>query len=223
MSPTLSVSPIYDHLMINAHEQPKISMRNATNSSIPTRNFNQSGLLNTQSSGDHLFNTEHRKSIPPDVQSQPKRRYTITHTTISEPIIRCSVSNQVYDMPLWCKTSTFSDTSATSYEMNPNEIYKQNTNYGGLSSSSQTSSPHSSNSRIPPTDFRPLIINARRRLTMIPSASPPMIIVKKTSPFSNYRSISEQVNNFQHICLFFFLFYFGILEAIGSFSSSQYN
>jgi hypothetical protein len=181
MSPTSSSSAIYDHLMIGFHQRPKMIMRNNANSSNNTA-YRYS--TNSQSDFNNLSMTKKPSSVSLDNQERSKRRYTVTHIAMPEPIVRCSVSNQAYDKAIIRKPATTSNISSTSREMNP--ITKTNLKY--------CNTPLSSSIEVKPMDFRPLIINGRRRFNTISSASP-MIIIKKKSP--------SPMNNipFQQVCV----------------------
>ena len=154
MSPTSSASAIYDHLLIDFHQQPKLFSRHGSDSA----NCNQ------------FVSTTLRKSIPPDEHAPITRHYTITHIPVSEPIVRCSVSNQVYDKGLLRKSPLPAAVPDNSFQASRSSTAK--------TSRVQLSTPTFEDS---PTDFRPLIINGRRRFTTLPSSSP-MIIIKKKSP-----------------------------------------
>lgn len=188
MSPTSSSSAIYDHLLINFQQQPKLFTRHEPDSS----NRNQ------------FVSTILRASIPADEQAPIKRHYTITHTPVSEPIVRCSVSNQVYEKGLLQKSPFPVTVSDTSFQP----------------SRSATANTHVRSSRLPlasstfddtPTDFRPLIINGRRRFTTLPSSSP-MIIIKKKSPSPMHGISLNEVDLLKYpsardVCLHWFSLY----------------
>ncbi|CAF4370739.1 unnamed protein product [Rotaria socialis] len=176
MSPTSSSSTIYDHLMINFHQQPKIFIRNNAISSNTSYDLsNKLNSSNSKSNCNNLLISRKPKSIPPDREQRPKRRYTITDVTMPEPIVSCSVSNQAYDKAIIKKPSTPSNISSVSKEINSTRFH----------------SPLSNNIQNKQMDFRPLIINGRRRFTTITSTSP-MIIVKKKSPSPMNNISSEQ-------------------------------
>lgn len=166
MSPTSSA--IYDHLMINFTQQPKLIMRNNAQSS--TNIYDNSRKLfatNSNTNGDNSLLIKKTQSLPLDEQQRNKRRFTITHVSIPEPTIRSAVSNQAYEKPIPRKSlSTWKDA-------NENDSAKSNPKY--------LKGPITSNIEVKPMDFRPLIINGRRRFTTISSASP-MVIIKKKSP-----------------------------------------
>ncbi len=167
MSPTSSSSStIYDHLMINFQQQPKLIMRNNTNSSNNIYdNSKKFYSSKSKTDGDQLLMIKKTQSLPMHQQPQTNRRYTITHITIPEPVVRCSVSNQAYDKAIIRKSPPISNSSSIWKETNQKSFH----------------SPISSNIEVKPMDFRPLIINGRRRFSTISSATP-MIIIKKKSP-----------------------------------------
>ncbi len=175
MSPTSSSSStIYDHLMINFQQQPKMIMRSNINSSNNIYdNSKKFYSSNSKSDCDNLLILKKTQSLPFNEQQRAKRRYTITHISIPEPILRCSVSNQAYDKAIIRKPLPTPNISSTRAEKNSNPNAKTNSKY--------FHSPLSSNIEVKPMDFRPLIINGRRRFSTISSA-PPMIIIKKKSP-----------------------------------------
>jgi hypothetical protein len=154
---------MYDHLLINVHQQPKLIMRN---------NSNQLYLPNSKSECDNLNLITKRKSLPFDEQEQPKRRYTVTNISIPQTIICSSVRNQAYDKTMIRKSSTTHNLSTC-----------QQTNRIPISTS---------NIELKSMDFRPLIINGRRKLSSIPSSSS-MIIIKKKCPYSMTSISFEQV------------------------------
>jgi hypothetical protein len=218
MSPTSSSSStIYDHLMINFHQQPKMVMRNNTNSSNNIYdNSNKFYSSNSNSDCDNLLMIKQTQSLPLGEQQRAQRRYTITHITIPEPVVRCSVSNQAYDKAIIRKSLPTSNISSTWKETNSNTNSKTNAKY--------FHSPISSNIEVKPMDFRPLIINGRRRFTTISSTSP-MVIIKKKSPSPMHNISFEQVCVYKyqwyvHV-LFIHLLYI-ILETIASLDSCQY-
>jgi hypothetical protein len=160
--------------MINFHQQPKMTMRNNTNSSTNVYdNSNKFHSSNSTSDRDNLLLLKKTQSLPLHEQQRAKRRYTITHVTMPEPIVRCSVSNQAYDKAIIRKSLPISNISSTWKETNSNTNAKTNPKY--------FHSPISSNIEVKPMDFRPLIKNGRRRFNTISSASP-MMIIKKKSP-----------------------------------------
>jgi len=160
--------------MINFHQQPKMTIRNNTNSSSNVYdNSNKFHSSNSTSDRDNLLLLKKTQSLPLDEQQRAKRRYTITHVTMPEPIVRCSVSNQAYDKAIIRKSLPTSNISSTWKETNSNTNTKTNPKY--------FHSPISSNIEVKPMDFRPLIKNGRRRFSTISSASP-MMIIKKKSP-----------------------------------------
>lgn len=171
--------------MINFHQQPKMIMRNNTNPSNNNIYDNSSKIYpsSSKSDCDNLLFFKKTQSLPLNEQQRAKRRYTITHISIPEPVVRCSVSNQAYDKAIIRTSPPTSNISSTSKEANLNA--KTNPKY--------FHSPLSSNIEVKPMDFRPLIINGRRRFNTISSASP-MIIIKKKSPTpTNTISLFEQV------------------------------
>lgn len=180
MSPTSSPSTIYDHLMISFPQQPKIFLRNGSETSNGSHESTPSSSTKPKSNDDHFLTTMHRKSIPPDELIPSKRRYTITQMTVTEPKVRCSVSNQIYDKIIPQKSvastavtdQTIKMSSSTESNLKPTQV---------LSTSSSLSSPSSSNIEVLPIDYRPLITYGRRRFTTQSSLSP-MLIVKKKSP-----------------------------------------
>jgi len=148
--------------MINYHQNAPTIMRNNTYD-----NSTQLYLSNSKPNRDHLLMIRKPKYTPYDDQ---KRRHTITHVTMPEPIVRCSVSNQAYDKTIRKKPLITSNISSTRKETNPKS----------------THSLVSSNIEVKQMDFRPLIINGRRRFSTIPAASPMVIIKKKSlSPMNN--------------------------------------
>lgn len=174
MSPTSSSSStIYDHLMIN-FQQPKLIMRNNAQSS--TNIYDNSRKLlasNSNTHGENSLLVKKTQSLPLDEQQRTKRRFTITHISIPEPTIHCAVSNQAYEKTIPRKSLPTSDLLSTWKESNENSNAKSNPKY--------LKAPFTSNIEVKPMDFRPLIINGRRRFTTISSASP-MVIIKKKSP-----------------------------------------
>ncbi len=203
MSPTSSSSStIYDHLMINFQQQPKMIMRNNTNSSANIYdNSNKFFSSNSKIDCDKLLLIKKTQSLPSNDQQRVKRRYTITHLTIPEPVVRCSVSNQMYDKAVQQKSQPIANISS---------IWKEkNTNSDSTTNQKHLQTLLSSNIEVKPMDFRPLIINGRRRFTTI-SSTTPMMIVKKKSP-SPMNTISfEQVcvkKNIDGMCTFFSLTY----------------
>lgn len=172
MSPTsTSSSTIYDHLMINFPQQqhPKLIMRNNPKNlsnniyDNSTRYFH----LNSQPNGEHLLPMKKTQSLPVDDQQRAKRRFTITHLTTAEPVIRCSVSNQAYEKAISRPPISSSKKSSVSNELPTETKYSQPS--------------VSSNIEVKPMDFRPLIVNGRRRFSTISSATP-MVVIKKKSP-----------------------------------------
>ncbi|CAF2409831.1 unnamed protein product [Rotaria sp. Silwood2] len=155
-------SDIYDHLTNNVHQQPR---------QIIKSNSGKLYVSNPKSNCESLHMLTKRKCIPFDEHEQSKRRYTITNKPIPETIIHCSVSNQVYEKPMIEK-------SLTSQTIPINQ--QTNSKFNRIPTSL-------SNSEIKPMDFRPLIINGRRKLGGMPSSS--MIIIKKKS-LSPMNSIS---------------------------------
>jgi hypothetical protein len=188
MSPTSSTPvTIYDHLMTNFHQQPKMIMRNDTNSSNNIYdNSNKISSSKLKSDCDNLLLLKKTQSIPLNEQQRAKRRYTITHIAMPEPVVRCSVSNQAYEKAIIRKSLPTSNISSISKETNSNTNVKINPQY--------FQSSISSNIEVKPMDFRPLIINGRRRFNTISSTSP-MIIIKKKSP-SPMNAIT-----FQQVCV----------------------
>lgn len=180
MSPASTPSTIYDHLMINFQQQPKIFTRNTPISSNTSYDLsNKLHSSNLKSNFDNLLMTRKPKSTPLENDERMKRRYTITHVTIPEPIVQCSVSNQVYDKTLLKRPLKSANISSTSKEINSTcfeSSLKNNNN----------------NNATKPMDFRPLIKNGRRRFTTIASSSP-MVIVKKKSPSPMNNGSLEQV------------------------------
>ena len=174
MSPTSSSSStIYDHLMIN-FQQPKLIMRNNAQSSTNIYD-NSRKLLAAKSNtdGENSLLIKKTQSLPLDEQQRTKRRFTITHISMPEPTIRCAVSNQAYEKTIPRKSVPTSDLLSTWRESNENSNAKSNPKY--------LKAPLTSNIEVKSMDFRPLIINGRRRFTTISSASP-MVIIKKKSP-----------------------------------------
>ncbi|CAF0986323.1 unnamed protein product [Rotaria sp. Silwood1] len=152
MSPA---SDIYDHLKNNVHQQPRQIMRS---------NSSKLYVSSPKSNCENLHVLTKRKCIPFDEYEQSKRRNTITNRSTPDTIIHCSVSNQTYEKPIIGKSLT-SQNISTSQQTNPNSYRIPAT---------------LSNSEIKSMDFRPLIINGRRKLGGMPSSS--MIIIKKKSP-----------------------------------------
>ncbi|CAF3541406.1 unnamed protein product [Adineta steineri] len=164
MSPTLLSTPsIYDH-MINNYRRPHTLTRNITDT-LNSSNNNAPRLAssNSKPETDCLLMTRKRKSTPVDEEN---RRHTVTHITITQPSVRCSASNRMYDKRVPQKPLINSNISSTLRGINPKI--------------SDTPSL-SSNIEVKPMDFRPLIINGRRRFNTI-SSSTPMVIIKKKSP-----------------------------------------
>ncbi|CAM4895290.1 unnamed protein product [Rotaria socialis] len=161
MSP---ISGVYDNLATSVHQQPKQMIRSASN---------KLSVSNLTSNNENLNMFIKRKSIPFDEQEQSKRRYTVTNRFIPETIIRCSVSNQAYEKPMIGKFLTNENISKQKQQTNPK---------------SYRIPISSSNMEIKSMDFRPLIVNGRRKLNGIPlqpsssSSSSSMIIIKKKSP-----------------------------------------
>jgi hypothetical protein len=195
--------------MINFQQQPKMIMRNNTNSSTNIYdNSNKFFSSNSKTDPDKLLLIKKTQSLSSDEQ-RAKRRYTITHLTIPEPIVRCSVSNQVYDKAVLRKSQPTANISSTLKETNVKHL--------------QT--PLSSNIEVKPMDFRPLIINGRRRFSTISSATP-MVIIKKKSP-SPMNTISfdqvcvnKNINGMLHVIFIHLLDI--ILEINVSLDSCQY-
>jgi hypothetical protein len=189
MSPTSSPSAVYDHLMINFRQQPKSFTRIDANTSDTFDKRNKLSSSNFQSNCDPPLTMTQRKSIPHHEQAPPKRRYTITHTMALEPRVRCSVSNQVYERGIVRRPLIDSDVSIEQNETQVNTsektMFTKSTSF--LSSSSTKIEPEK-------IDYRPLIINGRRRFTTLPSSSS-MIIVKKKSPSPMHKNSSEQVSS----------------------------
>ncbi|CAF4136519.1 unnamed protein product [Rotaria sp. Silwood2] len=179
MSPTSSSSTIYDHLMINFQQQPKMIMRNNATSLNSTYDIsNNLYSSNSRSDCDNLSMMKKTKSIPINKDERSKRRYTITHLTVPEPIVRCSVSNQAYDKAIIQQPLTSPNISSTCQDIN----------------SACFHSPFSKNIQVKQMDFRPLITNGRRRFTTISSASPMIIIKKKSlSPMHNMSLDQKQL------------------------------
>ena len=175
MSPTSSSSStIYDHLMINFQQQPKLVMRNNAHSS--TNIYDNSRKLLSSNSNTDANNSlliKKTQSLPLDEQQRTKRRFTITHISVPEPVTHCAVSNQAYEKAIPRKSLPTSNLLSTWKESNQNSSAKTNPKY--------IKTPLTSNIEVKPMDFRPLIINGRRRFTTISSASP-MVIIKKKSP-----------------------------------------
>lgn len=178
MSPTSSSSSIYDHLMINFHQQPKMIMRNNTTLSHTT--YGDSSQFFSSKSKSHCDNSilmNKIKSFPLNKDDRSKRRFTITHVTLPEPMVCCSVSNQAYDKAIIHKPSISSNISSTWKETN----------------AKCCPSPISKNAEVKQMDFRPLITNGRRRFSTISSGSPMIIVKKKSSSPMNNVSV-EQVH-----------------------------
>jgi hypothetical protein len=89
MSPTSTSSPVYDRLMINAHQQPKMLPRS-----------------HSKSDCDNIQLMSKRKSHSNDEHERSKRRLPITHVSTPSTLIHCSISNQAYDRPSIRKSST---------------------------------------------------------------------------------------------------------------------
>jgi hypothetical protein len=198
--------------MINFQQQPKMIMRNNTISSTNIYdNSNKLFASNSKTDSDKFLLIKKTQSLPSDAQQQrAKRRYTITHLTIPEPVVRCSVSNQVYDKAtVQQKSQPTANISSTLKETNIKHL--------------QT--PLSSNIEVKPMDFRPLIINGRRRFSTISSGTP-MVIIKKKSPSPMHTISFDQVcANKKHpwyVHVFFIDLFDIILETIGSLDSCQY-
>ena len=215
MSPTsTSSSTIYDHLMINFQQQPKLIMRNNTESS--TNIYDNSNKLlssNSRTDPDKFLLIKKTQSLPSDaLRQRAKRRYTVTHLTIPEPVVRCSVSNQVYEKaPVQQKSQPIANISSTLKETNTKHL--------------QT--PLSSNIEVKPMDFRPLIINGRRRFSTISSATP-MVIIKKKSPspmntISSFDQVCVNKKHLWYVHVFFIDLLDIILETVGSLDSCQYK
>lgn len=117
-------------------------------------------------------------SIKNDENSK-QRRFTITNVSQPSTVIHYTVQNQSYDQPLLRKSSTTHSVP----RWRPDEL----TCY-----------------QIPPVDFRPLIIQGRRKFRPIPTSAS-MIIVKKKMP--QRFSTTDQVKCF---LLFSFSFSFSI-------------
>lgn len=183
MSPTSSSSSsIYDHLMINFPQQPKLIMRNTGNSSMNI--YDNSRKLLSSNSTTNMQNPlliKKTQSLPLDEQQRARRRFTITHISIPEPVTRCAVSNQAYEKAIPRKSLPIPDLLSTWTEPNLNSSTTTNPKY--------IQKPLTSNIEVKPMDFRPLIINGRRRFTTISSASP-MVIIKKKSPSPSMNTIS---------------------------------
>jgi hypothetical protein len=203
--------------MINFHQEPKMTMRNNTNlSNNIYDNSNKFHSSNSTSDCDNLLLLKKTQSLPLDEQQRAKRRYTITHITMPEPIVRCSVSNQVYDKAIIRKSLPTSNISSTCKETNSNSNVKTNPKY--------FQSPISSNIEVKPMDFRPLIKNGRRRFSTISSASPMLIIKKKSPSPMNAMSFDQVcVDKYQwYVHIFFIHLLCIILETIASLDSCQY-
>ena len=185
MSPTSSSSStIYDHLVINFHQQPKMIMRNNANSlNTIHENSNELSSLKSKLNCNNLLMTKKIQSIPFENGERSKRRYTITHVTIPETNTCCSVSNQVYDKAIIQKPLKVSNISSTWKEINPklNENINSNCLHSTLSKSIEKKQ----------IDFRPLIINGRRRFNTISSTSPMIIVKKKSSCPIRHTSIEQ--------------------------------
>ena len=212
MSPTSSPSTIYDHLMINFPHQPKIFVRNGAEPANGVNKISSTSSSNSKSTGDRFSTTMHRKSIPPDEPAANQRRYTITQMTVTEPKVRCSVSNQIYDKIIPRKSPAHTEVIDPTLKTNAIQI---------PSSSSSLSSPSSSNIEVSQIHYRPLITNGRRRFTTLTSASP-MVIVKKKSPSPQPRLFYEQVHDGRCSssviirCCYF-------LETLVALSACEYN
>ncbi len=157
------VSSIYDHLTFDIKQKPNTTIRN---------NSNRLFVPKSRSDYENLHMLTKRKSLPADEDEQSKRRYTVTNITIPETIRRYSVDNRGYDKSTIKKSSTAQNIS--SYQQINPKFYRI-----PLSSSNM--------------DFRPLIINGRRKLGPIPSSSS-MIIIKKKSPSPMNNISYNQVN-----------------------------
>ncbi len=178
MSPTSSSSSIYDHLMIGFQQQPKMIMRNNTNL---LNNTIHSFSTNSKSDYNNTLKMKKPMPISSDNHERSKRRYTITHIAMPEPVVRCSVNNQAYDRTMIHKPVATANISSTSKETNSTPKY--------------SNSRLSSNIEVKPMDFRPLIINGRRRFNTISSGTP-MVIIKKKSP-----SPMNNNTSFQQVCV----------------------
>ena len=178
MSPTSnSSSAIYDHLMINfppkQQTTSKFIMRNNSKKDLSNNIYDNSTRYfqsNSRTDCNNLLPMKKTQSLPVDEQ----RRFTITRMTVQEPAVRCSVTNHAYEKPLSRKPSSASTNSST-----------YNDSYARLNH--RTDSKHlqpsiSSNIEVKSMDFRPLIINGRRRFSTVSSSSSPMVIIKKKSP-----------------------------------------
>lgn len=161
MSPTsLSSSAIYDHLVVNYPEKPQIMTRNHVLSVTTSQDDSVPPTLKPEC--NRSFTLKKRKPLSTDEQN---RRHTVTNINLVEPSLRCSVSNQTYEQIPPQKPTRKFNISATLKEK----------------SSRSARPPLTSNIEVKPMDFRPLIINGRRRFNTI-SAGTPMVIIKKKSP-----------------------------------------
>jgi hypothetical protein len=125
----------------------------------------------SKSDCENLHMLTKRKSIPFDEHEQSKRRFIVTNISTPETIRHCSIDNQLYDNSMIRKSSTTQNMST--YQQLPHpKLYR-------IPSSS-------TKIEIKSMDFRPLIINGRRKLGAIPSSSSMIIIKKKSSiPLNN--------------------------------------
>lgn len=173
MSP---ISDVYDHLTTNTYQKSKNMIKNDSNG------VSSSDIT---SNDENLQTISKRKSILSDEQEQSKRRLSVTKASIPETIIRCSVSNQAYEKPLIGKVLT-----------NENKSHQQQTNV-----KSYRLPNSSARVEVKAMDFRPLIVNGRRKLngraSTSLSSSSSMIIIKKKSP--------SPINNISFNQVFFFI------------------
>lgn len=189
MSPTSSsTSTIYDHLMINFQQQPKMIMRNNTNlSNNIYDNSNHIYSSSSKSDCNDLLLLKKTQPLPLHEQQRSKRRYTITHISTPEPVVRCSVSNQAYDKPIIQKSIPTSNNSSLWNETNSNVNSKTNPKY--------FHTPLSPTIEVKPMDYRPLIVNGRRRFHTLSSTTPMVIIKKKSS------SPMHTISSFEQVCV----------------------
>ena len=175
MSPTsLSSSAIYDHLITNYHHKPQATTRNQTPPVDHAEDESPRIVVSTSKPDSaRQWKIKRRKPTPADDQN---RRHTVTHIILSEPSARSSVSNQIYDTVALQKPAQTLNGASTPKEKSPGNAR----------------SPLTSNIEVKPMDFRPLIINGRRRFNTISSAAP-MVIIKKKSPSTIIKLSTEQV------------------------------
>ncbi|CAF1204793.1 unnamed protein product [Adineta steineri] len=150
----MSPESIYNHrLKINVQSSPKLVISKKFH--LPSSKFEYGNL--------HMLTK--RKNLPSNEQEQSNHQYIFTNRPVPEPIIHCSVNNQVYDRSMIQKSSTT--------ENIPRHPPLLNSKFCPLSTSS-------SNKEIKSMDFRPLITYGRRKLGSIPPLSS-LIITKKKS------------------------------------------